>query len=90
MQHLDGGLLLEPQVLTQVHLGVAAPTQQAHQPVVAEVLSGAICHLRLLNTWLLAGTRPKVERFSEESQVYCRGNTPTRQANIHLTHEDVS
>ena len=27
MQHLDGGLLSEPQVLAQVHLGIAALSQ---------------------------------------------------------------
>jgi hypothetical protein len=49
VQHLDGRLLIESQVLAQVDLGIAALAQQAHQPVVAEVLSGAICHVLLLN-----------------------------------------
>ncbi len=46
MQHLDGGLLIEPQVLAEVDLGVAALSQQGDQAVVAKLLSGAIRHLR--------------------------------------------
>src|SRR6266700_4068807 len=38
-------LMIQPQVLAQVHLSKAALAQQAHQPVVAELLPGAICHL---------------------------------------------
>lgn len=84
MQHFDGGLLIEPQVLPKVHLGEAALSQQAHQPVVAELLSGAVCHLRPPDIRLEASIRAQIDRFSEENHEYCRVNTHTRQASVQI------
>src|SRR5260370_34876288 len=51
MQHLDGRLQLEPHMLTKVHFRIAALSQQADQPIVAKLLSNAVCH----RLWLLGG-----------------------------------
>ncbi len=45
MQYLDGRLLIEPHMLSQVHLGIATLSQQADQAVVAKLLSKTVCHL---------------------------------------------
>ena len=44
MQHLDGRLLIEPHVLSEVDLGIATLSQQADQPVIAKLLSKSVCH----------------------------------------------
>ncbi|HXZ05861.1 MAG TPA: hypothetical protein VEH81_13585 [Ktedonobacteraceae bacterium] len=45
MQHLDSRLLVEPHVLAEVDLGVAALSQQADQAVVTKLLSKPTGHL---------------------------------------------
>jgi hypothetical protein len=46
MQYLDSRLLIEPHMLSEVDLGIATLSQQADQPIIAKLLSNAICHLR--------------------------------------------
>src|SRR5260221_12115461 len=87
MQHLDGGLLIEPQVLAQVDLGIAALSQQGDQAVVAKLLSSAIRHLRPPNVQLEASTRSQVDRSFEETHVYCKGNTGIRQVSVRLNSD---
>src|SRR6266700_941812 len=45
MQHLDGRLLLEPHMLSEVDLSIATLSQQADQAVVTKLLSNMVCHL---------------------------------------------
>src|SRR5215470_17538558 len=47
MEHLDSSLLVESHVLAQVDFGVATLSQQADEPVVAQLLSSVVCHLRV-------------------------------------------
>ena len=44
MQHLNGRLLVEPHMLSQVHFRIATLSQQADQPVVATLLTKSVCH----------------------------------------------
>src|SRR5205823_13899976 len=46
MQHFDGRLRVEVQVLSQVDVGKTALSQQAQQAIVAQVLSHAAGHPR--------------------------------------------
>ena len=46
MQHLDGRLLVESHMLSEVDFGIATLSQQADQSVVAKLLSKSVCHLR--------------------------------------------
>jgi hypothetical protein len=45
VQHLDGCLLVEPYMLPEVDFSVATLSQQADQPVVAQLLSKSVSHL---------------------------------------------
>ena len=47
MQHLDGRLLIKAHMLTQVDFSIATLSQQAGQPVVAQLLSKSVGHLRV-------------------------------------------
>jgi len=46
MQHLNRRSLVEPYMLSEVDLSVATLSQQADQPVVAQLLSKSVCHPR--------------------------------------------
>jgi hypothetical protein len=46
MQYLDGRLLVEPHMLSEVDLSIATLSQQADQSVVAKLLPKSVCHLR--------------------------------------------
>ena len=45
MQYLDSCLLIQPHVLPQVDLSITTLSQQADEPVIAKLLSKAVCHL---------------------------------------------
>src|SRR6266436_2569568 len=79
MEHLDGRLQIEPHMLAQVHLGVAALSQQGYEPVVAKLLSHAVCHV-----W--PPVLPQEARLSFQANRsccsayrYCKGHKPPRQ-----------
>jgi hypothetical protein len=48
MQHLQSGLALEIAMLPQIDLGLTAASKEPYEGVVAQLLSGTICHTAVL------------------------------------------
>ena len=71
MQHLDGRLLTEAQVLAQVDLCKAALSQEGQQAIVAQLLSHAVSH-----RFILSGKRAALDSLSSGEECL-RDHRPT-------------